>query len=265
MLSLLLVRDSFFEEGHFRGGPLEKHRIPFEILPQPNDVTCGPTCLEAVYRYYGDEAPLDSIIKEVPSLEGGGTLAVFLACHALRRGYRALIYTYNLTIFDPTWFSADGAFLPGARDRLMAQMKAKKSPKLETACAGYLEFLDMGGQIRLQDLSAALIRKYLNRSVPILTGLSSTFLYRSSREFGPQSNDDDIKGEPAGHFVVLCGYDRKAKNVRVADPLRSNPFGGAHYYDAHIDRVLCSILLGVITYDAKLLIIEPAKKRKKRA
>ena len=32
------------------------------------------------------------------------TLAVLLGCHALRRGYEATIYTFNLQVFDPTWF-----------------------------------------------------------------------------------------------------------------------------------------------------------------
>jgi len=43
----------------------------------------------------------------------GGTLAVNLANHALRRGYRALIVTYNLTVFDPSWFRADRPDLVG--------------------------------------------------------------------------------------------------------------------------------------------------------
>ena len=81
-------------------------RLEFDILPQPDNMSCGPTCLHALYRYYGDELPLEAVIEQVESLEGGGTLAVLLACHALRRGYDATIYTYNLKVFDPTWFSS---------------------------------------------------------------------------------------------------------------------------------------------------------------
>jgi ABC-type bacteriocin/lantibiotic exporter with double-glycine peptidase domain len=55
----------------------------FDILPQPDDSTCGPTCLHAIYRYFGDEVPLDQVIREVPSLHSGGTLAVMLRNHAL--------------------------------------------------------------------------------------------------------------------------------------------------------------------------------------
>ncbi|MGH7163181.1 MAG: hypothetical protein ACREID_06840, partial [Planctomycetota bacterium] len=70
-------------------------RLELEMLPQPDDAACGPTCLHAVYRYHDDPIPLAHILEEIPRLKEGGTLAVFLACHALRRGYRATIYTYN--------------------------------------------------------------------------------------------------------------------------------------------------------------------------
>jgi hypothetical protein len=231
-------------------------RLHLEMLPQPDDTTCGPTCLHAVYQYYGDRISLDQIVREVPALPGGGTLAVFLACHALRRGYRARIYTYNLALFDPTWFGTPAVDI---RAKLEAQRRAKDVPKLQRATEGYLDFLERGGDLRMEDLTPALIRKYLTRGAPILTGLSSTYLYRAAREFGPASEEDDIRGDPAGHFVVLSGYDRETRRVLVADPLYPNPLAQSHFYEAGIDRVLCAILLGVITYDAKLLILSPPK------
>ncbi len=235
-------------------------RLHLDMLPQPDDTTCGPTCLHALYQYYEAPISLGQVVREVPTLPGGGTLAVFLACHALRRGFQARIYTYNLTLFDPTWFGPTAADL---RAKLEAQRRAKDVPKLHRATDGYLEFLERGGELRMVDLTPALVRKYLNRGVPILTGLSSTYLYRSAREFGPTCEEDDIRGEPAGHFVVLCGYDRKSRRVLIADPLYPNPLADSHFYEADIERVLCAILLGVITYDAKLLIIEPPRGSKR--
>lgn len=176
------------------------------MLPQPDGTTCGPTCLHAVYRYYGDELPLEQVIGEVSHLEEGGTLDVLLACHALRRGYQAKIFTYNLQIFDPTWFAKEEV---DVGQRLREQMRVKSSPKLAVATEAYLEFLSHGGRLRLEDLTTALVRKYLNRGIPVLTGLSSTYLYRSAREHGPAADFDDVRGYPSGHFVVLCGYDHK--------------------------------------------------------
>lgn len=232
-------------------------RLRVDILPQPDDFTCGPTCLDSIYRYYGDELPLEQVISEVRNLEEGGTLAVLLACHALKRGYTAKIFTYNLQMFDPTWFQPGG---PDLSERLRAQAAYKRSRKLKFATEAYLEFLELGGQVRYEDLTTGLIRKYLKRSVPILTGLSATYLHATAREYGPNSDPDDVRGEPAGHFVVLCGYEAESREVLVADPLSSNPLAPAsHEYSVHIERVICAILLGIVTYDANLLIIEPRK------
>ena len=40
-------------------------RLPVQTLPQPDETTCGPTCLHAVYRYWGDQEPLDTIIARM--------------------------------------------------------------------------------------------------------------------------------------------------------------------------------------------------------
>ena len=235
-------------------------KLHFEILPQPDDFTCGPTCLHAVYTYYEHELPLEQVIREVPKLEEGGTLGVLLGCHALRQGFQALIYTYDLQVFDPTWFR------PGAESltaKLAAQAAAKDKPKLREATEAYLEFLAAGGQIHMEDLTTGLIRRYLQREAPILTGLSATYLYRTAREYGPKSDADDVRGLPAGHFVVLCGYDPPSRGVLVADPLMPNPMAPGQNYVLGVDRVLCAILLGTLTYDANLLIIQPGKKRQR--
>lgn len=234
-------------------GPGEQ-RLQLGIMPQPDDFTCGPTCLHAVYRYFGDSIPLEQVIAETPRLENGGTLAVNLACHALRRGYRCIIYTYNLQLFDPTWFTPPGTDI---RAKLIRQSQGKRGPSFQAATTAFLEYLDRGGEIRFEDLTTGLLRKYLNRSVPILTGLSATYLYRCAREFGPDDIDDDIRGLPSGHFVVLCGYNKEERTVLLADPLHPNPVSEGQHYEVNIDRLVCAILLGVLTYDANLLIVYP--------
>ncbi len=241
---------------HTPAKPTKNGISDFDILSQPDETTCGPTCLQAVYNYYQDRVPLDRVIVEVPSLKQGGTLAVHLGCHALNRGYQATIYTYNLNIFDPTWFPISTQEM---EEKLLAQLAFKKQSKLKIATLAYIEYLKKGGRIRFRDLTASLIRRYLKQGIPIITGLSATYLYQSPREFGDNCDYDDIRGEPTGHFVVLCGYDREKYTVRIADPLLPNPYGINSKYEVSMPRLICSILLGVLTYDAKLLIIEPAK------
>ena len=227
-----------------------------EILPQPDESTCGPTCLHAIYQHYNDVVELPSLISEVTSLENGGTLAVFLACHALRRGYKATLYTYNLQIFDPTWFSESRVDIA---ERLKRQLEFKYTPQFRLATEAYLEYLSLGGKIRHTELNAKLLRRYLYRNVPILTGLSATYLYGTAREVGSACEYDDLRGEPTGHFVLLHDYERKERVVHIADPLYPNPMAMGQHYSASLNRVLGAILLGVLTQDANLLMIEPAQ------
>jgi hypothetical protein len=234
---------------------METH-LPFTILPQPTVTTCGPTCLHAIYRFHEDPVSLKKVIAEVPALETGGTLAVYLACHALRKGYTATIYTFDLSMFDPTWFPEPGGAPVDLRAKLEAQAAVKKGATLQRATRAFLDFMELGGRVRFRDLNPSLIRKYLKRGVPILTGLSATHLHRTARERGDDCASDDIAGTSSGHFVVLYGYDQKEKLVAIADPLLPNPLAKSHYYKVRIDRLICSILLGILTNDANLLIIE---------
>lgn len=235
----------------------------FDIQAQPDDVTCGPTCLQALYNYYGDDISLRQVIKEVKQLRNGGTLAVMLGNHALKRGYRACIYTYNLTLFDPSWAKDSSKKMI---EHLKAQMEFKRRRrKLQVATQAFIQFLEAGGEIRYDELDESLIKGYLNKSIPILTGLSATYLYNTPREIPQFDIYDSIKGEPAGHFVIIQGYDQKKNCVYLADPMTPNPIAKGQVYPVSVNRLINSIMLGIVTYDANLLIIEPSKKRKTAA
>lgn len=235
-----------------------RNSLELDILRQPDDATCGPTCLEAVYRYYGDTDALEDLIAEVPRLENGGTLAASLAIHALRRGYRALMYTYNLAVFDPTWFSGESCNLV---EKLETQARAKGDPRLTEATAAYVEYVRLGGELAMVDLTAGLLRQWLEEGRPILTGLSSTYLYRSAREVGvDRLEEDDVLGVPTGHFVVLSGWDEEERTVRVADPVEDHPHFQKHIYWVPVQRLINAILLGVLTYDGNLLVLEPPER-----
>lgn len=234
--------------------------LEFDIEAQPDDVTCGPTCLQALYRYYKDEVPLKQLVREVKQLRNGGTLAVMLGNNALRRGYRATIYSYNLNVFDPSW---SGHSRKKMIQHLKRQMAFKyKRRKLQVASKAYIQFLEAGGELRFAELDEELIKSYLDKSTPILTGLSATYLYGTQREVPQFDIYDDIKGEPAGHFVVISGYDEKKRCVYLADPMTPNPIGKGRVYGVSFSRLINSIMLGIVTYDANLLIIEPTKQKK---
>lgn len=229
--------------------------MDIDILAQPDDVTCGPTSLHAVYRYFGLDVALDRVIADVHHLEEGGTLAVFLGLDALDKGFTATLYSYNLEAFDPSWWGLDA---PELVEKLERQLDHKKGAKFERNVRAYQRFLRAGGRICFEDLSRALLERYFARDVPILAGLSATYLYRSRREYAVARDRlvfDDLKGHPTGHFVVLSGI--RGGRVVIADPLRENPISHSHRYKVEVQRVLNAILLGIVTYDANLLVVAP--------
>jgi hypothetical protein len=215
--------------------------------------------LQALYNYYGDVVGLKDVIQEVKQLKFGGTLAVMLGNHALKRGYKARIYTYNLNVFDPTWFKHSSKKMI---QFLREQMEFKrKRRKLKIASQAYIKFLQSGGEVRNLELDETLIKSYLKKSIPILTGLSATYLYGSAREIPEFDIYDSIKGEPAGHFVVITGFDEEKNCVHITDPNEPNPLGQGKVYSVSFPRLINSIMLGIVTYDANLLIIEPKEKK----
>jgi len=232
------------------------YHLPFRIDPQPDDVTCGPTCLHALYRFWGDAVSLEQVRREIATLEDvgeEGTLAVLLGLHALRRGYRARLYTCNLRVFDPTWFR------PGVdlAAKLMARQAKRRAGKQRFAIGAYREFLAAGGVVKMGELDAPLIAAHLEAGRPLLCGLSATWLYQTARENPRTCEDDDVHGDPAGHFVVLCGYDPAEDLVRVADPSAELVGEVGHLHDVPRPRLLAAIHLGVMTYDGNLLALEP--------
>lgn len=245
--------------------------LDIQIESQPSDTSCGPTCLAAVYRYWGQPIPIPQLITEIGQLEGGGTLAVDLGCDALRRGFDVSIVTFNLQLFDPTWFNANGDAISSEllADKLRSQREAKRNYldidqlRLAAATETYLEFLELGGRVRMLPMETDFITASLADGVPILCGLSATYLYRESRERAIEVEGlagtvpDDVEGYPTGHFVVLHGFCEDRQIVRVADPMHPNPMASCGKYEIAFPRVAYSILLGIVTYDANLLTIQP--------
>lgn len=253
-----------------------KHVLELDIDAQPTDSSCGPTCLAAIYRYWEYPVDLPELIQEVGELATGGTLLVHLACHALRSGFDATIITYNLQLFDPTWFAEPSSpgFSESLCQKLQQQLDAKKDlygidvMRLRPATEAFLEFLDLGGAVKMETLKPSLVENNLKQGLPILCGLSATYLYNEARERhvhrpadAPQSfrtsTTDDVAGVPSGHFVVLHGFHADTEELSVADPLHPNPKWPTNKYRASLNRVFASILLGVLTHDANLLVIAP--------
>ena len=232
--------------------------IDIKISTQPDDETCGPTCLHAIYQHYGYKISLNEVIKTVKRSASGGTLAPYLGVHALERGFTASVLINNMDIFDPSWFEHSEAAV-NLSAKLTEQLKYKNNEGIIQSSLAYQDFLQAGGLIKFKFLSLDLLKEYFSYNVPIITGLSSTYLYNSPREIyeNKTSRFDDVRGTPCGHFVIIAGFDDIHNQIVVVDPYQKNTLAHNNYYRVSAHRLINAILMGMITYDANLLIIYP--------
>lgn len=241
------------------------HDLDLKRFLQPDDVTCGPTCLRNVYGFYGLDIELEEVIGEIDRNEDGGTLAVYLAIAALRRGFDARLYAYDLRIFDPTW---KGLGRGALTSKIEARITHLKQPKARRAARAYLDYLALGGLLGFRELTPGLLREILDRDHPVLAGLSATYLYRMPRERHlPGSDelvDDDVGGDPVGHFVVISGYERWGRSFFVRDPSAHVPRSEDGRVRVDAQRLINAILLGDLTYDAVLLELWPRPEKQDR-
>jgi hypothetical protein len=245
-----------------RAGARIANQLNVQRIIQPDDVTCGPTCLRKVFAYFGDRVPLDDVLGALERNEDGGTLAVFLGIAALKKNYHARIYSYDLRIFDPTWFGLSPEQLT---EKIFARFPYLTDEQRLRAAGAYIRFLEMGGELQFDELTPALIRDIIDRGHPVLAGLSATYLYRYSRERWDAAEkkhvDDDVRGEPTGHFVVIDGYDHWGRKLTVVDPSEHVPVSNDGRISVDSERLINAILLGDATYDAVLLEVWPTQNR----
>lgn len=230
----------------------------YPILAQPNGVTCGPTCLQSIYTYHHDIISLEDTIAQTEYLPSGGTIAVLLGCHALKRGYRVSMYSFNTYVFDPTWMSCEPSIL---LQKLQHQFVWNSNPKIKHATQAYIQFLELGGKINFQNLNFNLISELLKNKTPLLSGISATYFYQNMRDFTDDKDRvvyDEFSGETSGHFIVIYDADEN-ENLSIADPYLPHTLSHEHHYIIPYNHWLHALLLGSVTYDAEVLVIEPVK------
>ena len=229
---------------------------------QPDDVSCGPTCLAQVLAWYGDHRPIPALMARTPTTPDGGTLAVHLGQVALDLGYRARLHPFGARVFDPTWWELEDEEIAL---RLAQRAEGLQSPTARAEVEAWLRFLVSGGYIDFHEPSAKVLVRILSKGRPIICGLNATWLYREARTNPVTNADDDVHGHPMGHFVTVVGYTGRGLHFHVNDPSEEASVAvtgnSAHEdpgrYPLRSDRLIHAILLGDATSDAVLLEIWP--------
>lgn len=230
--------------------------MSIKIHSQPDDISCGATCLHAIYQHYGINLDLNKLIKKIGNIKGGGTLAALLGINALKQGCKSTIYTWNFTVFDCSWKNLSTRDL---QRKLSKHAKHTKNRKSLHTIEASLKFLKLGGEIKFELLDTDFLRSILTPAQPIITGLCSTYLYDCPREtFSNKgiAKYDDIKGELTGHFIIADNIDSKDR-VSISDPFGANPLSKDNYYHVSAQKFINAINLAIISHDANMLLISP--------
>ena len=144
---------------------------------QPDDLSCGPTCLAQVYRYYGhDKRAVRTVIDETARNPDGGTLAVYLGVSALRNGFGAASTRTTCGSSIPPGGSSPAAIAQAGEAAPAPGRPAR--PKLQRSRAAYIEFLGPRRQGALPELTRELMVRILAAAVTPSSRVGATYLYR---------------------------------------------------------------------------------------
>lgn len=230
--------------------------LDIDMPDQPDDSSCGPTSLYSVYKFFGLDVTLETVIKELDGYDPAiGSYDAILGIDALKRGFDAIITPFNLNVFDWSWFGLNMDALRIKLDRLASVGLSETVRKLASL---YVEFIDRGGRIVFQynPEQAFFTANYYTGVVPLICGLSSTWIHQSKRE-NPDTGEYDEYGRMMGHYVVLGGWEWGLNPVRttVYDPYGSRTLFRSNKYILEYDQLLTAMMLGTNTHEGNLLRI----------
>ncbi|MDE1848374.1 MAG: hypothetical protein KGH61_05525, partial [Candidatus Micrarchaeota archaeon] len=169
---------------------------------------CGPACAKMMLSYYGIERSIAQIKKRVRVHGKIGTFSPQLGSFFIKNGFDVQIVTFNPFIFTNRDRKGLSKVQLIKRFSELRKKLDKRDNKL--ACKYYIEYLRLGGRIRIRIPSKSDIEGEIRAGRPTIVPLTSKFL----RWHKPRFNS---------HFNVVTGIDRKM--IYVNDPVADSSGG----------------------------------------
>ena len=170
------------------------------LIRKPKDsVFCGIACLNMILKYYGIDVSFDKLKNEVEP-DSLGTYAPQLGSYLIKNGFDVEIVSMHPALFT----NKDKGKNP---DEMMVHLNdlfdCLKSERNKKALRYFIDFLKMGGTIKVKIPCKDDINGEINEKRPLLALMTSNFLV------GAKPNFDF-------NFNVVTGIDDKY--VYVNDP-----------------------------------------------
>jgi len=223
-----------------------KLKVPY--IPQRKG-TCGSSSLQQVLAYYGVKLGLDEILKDIKKYKYG-TFMPYLGLYAKRLGFMPKIVTYDVKVFDPTWF---GLLVGQIIKKLETRSREMDVPHVyRSECKAFVRYLKAGGAIEFDFIKKGRIIKELERKRPVIVDVCSTILHRKERKNRVKDKYSDTSGEPMYHAVVVSGHE-KGKFI-IVDPSKKR--GGIKQVDQDF------LIMTAHAASNNMLILKKGEKKK---
>jgi peptidase C39-like protein len=231
-----------------RGLLLKEYDLPIRSEIQPDDTSCGISCLKMLLAFHGISLSFDEMREIIPPLPDIGLYDSHVGKAALDLGFSVTIYSYNYTIFHPLWNHLTRKDLIR---HLSTKNKSSMTPLQEFATKSYIEFMEAGGEVLFYPLSKELLLAFFEKGLPVMVALDMCFLYDSMVYY------ENTTEPRATHFVVLHGYNPENNTFRISDPWHSIPLpNNMGQFSLDADRVINAIFLGQNRNDAAVVVIQ---------
>lgn len=181
---------------------------------------CGPYALKQIFAYYGDDIDIKEIIKKTKARIDYGLWLSSIISLAKERNYKINFHTNSLKALDFSWERLSSKKIV---QKLKRRLKSKK--KQVVNYKGFIEYFSKGGKVDFRPITKELVKKYLDKKIPVLISVNSTYFYKRKRKY--KDKFDDIKGSEVGHFLVIAGYDKN--RFYVVDPNFTAPKNGKYW------------------------------------
>lgn len=188
-----------------------------------------------------------------------GGLNQYVGSWALQNGFSVELHTSEFELLDLSWREL-------RREELIVRIKRVKDSSRVVPALGdegtrlrldaFLEFLELGGDLRVHPyLSSALIDSLLARA-PLLASVAYSTLYGIGRTRSTglrESVPDDVQGTVCTHAVVVVGTTANDEYL-ISDPYRSvEPLAIAK------EQFVAALAAAQYCCESALLVLEPER------
>ncbi len=202
-----------------------------------NSNSCGPVCVQNIYEHFGMIKTLQQINADLNITPETVTFMSQLARTLHFHGLQTRIHTCNPHYLTYEWKNLNEGQLI---EKIKKWITHVRGHNWMTDCIQFLFYLQEGGKVTIENVSATLIDSILEKGNVVLCCVEDSWLWEKRKIVGSQ-DFDDIKGQGTGHFITV--YGSEGNEYLLSDPYPTNLKGKNGLYKTSKEHLLTCILM----------------------